>query len=199
MTNLTAQIGTQGFARRLSFSCAGQVVSWTACFGNDPQESQYILELQVWRERNDCYEMIGTNDLPSLAQDNSSLVDVTGTCVTFEVPQKYQIAFQPQDFVGFYVDVASGATTDSALLLAAENDDTVLLSQPLVKPSIGDIFCTDREEGSDSSGDQLLVIKGAPFISASIGNVRIIVHEVEPHYFGTGYISPKECFFILDS
>ena len=160
----------------------GRVVSWTACFGNYPQENQYTLELQVWRDRGDCYEMMEENGLPSLAQDNSSRVDVTGTCVTFEVPPEHQITVQPQDFVGFYVDVASGVTAASGLLLAAESGEAVLVNQPLVKPSIGDLVCAGGEGGSGLSGDQLLVIEGAPFISASIGNVRIIMHAVESHY-----------------
>ena len=171
-TDRATHTDIQALVKAASFSCEGRVSSWRTCFADDPTVVRYTVQFQVWRPTdNDCYKLVGSNSLPPLSPETDTPVDVQATCVTFQVPLEQQITFQPQDVLGFHitVDGESSANQGGLLLTRHGNDDIILFHDANEALNPEEMYCiTTRYPGS-------AVYIGSPFLSAFIGEYKIIV------------------------
>jgi len=136
------------------------VTGWTACFASDPRIVHYNMQFYVCRPGNNgCYELLGTNVLPTTAPNSNVQFDVFDTyCIKVQVPRDQQIVFRPNDYIGFFIAINEQVPAGSGgLLLDVNTLGSIALGSG---PCFG-IF-------TQFSGP-LAVILGAPLLSALVG------------------------------
>lgn len=162
---ISTPTGIQGIVTSSSFSCDGRVTAWTACFANDPTMVHYTMQFLVWRPGNNgCYELLGTNVLPTTAPNSNAQFDVFDTyCIKVQVPRDEQIVFRPNDHIGFFIAIIGQPPANTGGLLL----DTNMLGAIVLGsgPCFG-VF-------TQSLGP-LVGILGSPLLSALVGKYMYV-------------------------
>ena len=136
--------------------------------GDNHNNGQYSLDLQVWRPSstvNDstgtgCYSLVGNNRFTSITFSDD-LVRVTPS------PQDY-IQFQPGDVLGFYVEVAKG-DNDGVVVLDGGSFTSELVWYASIAPTMATSQNGDCPYSVGSSGVLNTLTRAAPVISITTG------------------------------